>query len=181
MRYFLLIIVIIALSCSSNRYFVVRHAEKAIVTRDSSGYSPANPPLSEAGKVRAFGLREELKNKHIRNIFSTNYFRTIATAQPLQEYLKNIPIQYYSPSKDSLDSFIEKLISIKKGSTLIIGHSNMVDDIINKLAGEIKIPGDLKDSEYDNFYLITRKGKKMIFSQRKYGYPSAPEKLNTKM
>lgn len=181
MRNFLLIIAIITISCSSNRYVVVRHAEKDIVTKDSAGYTSVNPPLSEAGKIRAYGLREELKNKHITHIFSTNYFRTMATAQPLQEYLKIIPIELYSPSKDSLDSFIEKIKSIKKGSTLIIGHSNTVDDIVNKLVGEIKIPGDLKDSEYDNFYIIKRKGKKMIFSQRKYGYPSAPEKMDTKM
>ncbi|MEO7393640.1 MAG: histidine phosphatase family protein [Chitinophagaceae bacterium] len=176
MKYFLLAIVIMALSCSSNRYFVVRHAEKAIVTKDSSGYSPANPPLSEAGQVRAFVLREELKNKHIKNIYATNYFRTISTAQPLDEYLKNIPIQFYSPSKDSLNDFIQKVLSIKNGNSLIIGHSNTIDDIVNKLAGDTKINGDLKDSEYDNLYIITRKGKKMTFSQLKYGYPSAPEK-----
>ena len=176
MKYFLLFIVILTLSCSSNRYFVVRHAEKAIVTKDSAGYTPANPPLSEAGKVRAFGLREELENKHIKNIFSTNYFRTIATAQPLKEQLVNVPVWLYSPAKDSLNAFIEKVLAIKKGNTLIVAHSNTVDDIVNKLAGEMKIPADLKDNEYDNFYIITRKGKKMIFSERKYGYPSNGEK-----
>ena len=62
-----------------------------------------------------------------------------------------------------------------------MGHSNTVDDIVNKLSGEIKIPADLMDSEYDNLYIITRKGKKMIFSQRKYGYPSAPENSNKRM
>lgn len=180
MKYLLPLVVILAVSCSSNRYFIIRHAEKAIVTKDSAGYTPANPPLSEAGQVRAFVLREELKNKHIRNIFSTNYFRTISTAQPLKEQLGDVPVQLYNPSKDSLNSFIEKILVIKKGNTLIIGHSNTVDDIVNKLAGETKIPADLKDSAYDNLYIITRKGKKMIFSQRKYGYPSADEKSNSR-
>lgn len=176
MKYFLSWVVVFAVSCSSNRYFVVRHAEKAIVTKDSLGFTPANPPLSEAGKVRAFVLREELKNKHIINIFSTNFFRTISTAQPLAEQLGNLSIQMYSPSKDSLNTFIEKVLSVKRGNTLIVGHSNTVDDIVNKLAGETKVPADLKDSDYDNLYIITRKGKRMIFSRQKYGYPSAPEK-----
>lgn len=174
MKYLLSCVVVLAVSCSSNRYFVVRHAEKAVVTKDSVGFTPANPPLSEAGKVRAFVLREELKNKQIRNIFSTNFFRTLSTAQPIAEQLGNLSIQVYSPSKDSLNAFIEKVL--KKGNTLIVGHSNTVDDIVNKLAGETKVPADLKDSEYDNLYIITRKGKKMIFFQQKYGYPSAPEK-----
>lgn len=181
MRYVLPVLMILALSCSSNRYFVVRHAEKAIVTRDSAGYTPTNPPLSEAGQVRAFVLRDELKHKHIRQIFSTDYFRTIATAKPLSDQNGKLPIQLYNSSKDSLAAFMEKLKAIKKGGVLIVGHSNTVDDIVNKLAGETKIPGDLKDNEYDNLYIITRKGKKMIFSQRKYGYPSNPESTGKMM
>ena len=44
---------------------------------------------------------------------------------------------------------------------LIVGHSNTVDDVVNKLCGEIKVPADLPDSEYDNLYLVIKKGKKM--------------------
>jgi broad specificity phosphatase PhoE len=176
MKCLLPVVMLLALSCSSNRYFVVRHGEKAIVTKDSAGFTPANPPLSEAGQVRAFVLRDELKNKNIRNIFSTNFSRTITTAKPLSEQEGKLPIQLYSPSKDSLNAFIEKLLAIKIGNVLVVGHSNTVDDIVNKLSGGIKIAADLKDNEYDNLYIITRKGKKMVFTQRKYGYPSAPEK-----
>ena len=85
-------------------------------------------------------------------------------------------IQNYSPSKDSLDAFIGRLKALKKGSVLIVGHSNTVDDIVNKLTGEKSIPGDLSDSQYDNMYIIQKKKGKMEFSQKKYGYPSNPEK-----
>ncbi len=176
MRYLSMAFVLFLASCGSQRYYVVRHAEKAIVTKDSSGYTPSNPPLSEAGQVRAIVLREELKKAHIGSIFSTNYHRTIATAKPLSVELGDLPIQLYSPSKDSADAFIAKVKAIKKKSVLIVGHSNTVDDIVNKLTGQANIPGDLKDSEYDNLYIIRKRKDKMEFSQRKYGYPSNPEK-----
>ena len=136
MRYLLLALVLGVVSCSTQRYYIVRHAEKAIVTKDSLGFSTANPPLSEPGQVRALVLREELIKNNIRNIFSTNYHRTVATARPLEVALKNIPIQYYSSSKDTLDAFITHLKSIRKGNVLVVGHSNTVDDIVNKLTGE---------------------------------------------
>ncbi|MEP6699849.1 MAG: histidine phosphatase family protein [Bacteroidota bacterium] len=176
MRYLFLPLILLVVSCSPQRYYIVRHGEKAIVTKDSLGFTPANPPLSEPGKVRAFVLRDELKKKNIRNIFSTNYYRTVSTATPLSVALNNMTMQYYSPSKDSLDAFIERLQAVNKGSVLVVGHSNTVDDIVNKLTGEKNVTGDLKDSEYDNMYIITRRKGKMEFSQKKYGYPSNPEK-----
>ncbi|MEO6613386.1 MAG: histidine phosphatase family protein [Chitinophagaceae bacterium] len=175
MRYLLLATVVFLVSCGSQRYYVVRHAEKAIVTKDSAGFTTANPPLSEPGQVRAIVLREELKNADVGYIFSTNYNRTMSTAKPLAD-LKSINIQSYNPSKDSLDAFIARLKAIKKKSVLVVGHSNTVDDIVNKLTGETAIPGDLKDSDYDNMYIIRKRKGRMEFSQKKYGYPSNPEK-----
>lgn len=176
MKLILFVFVIIATGCSTNRYFIVRHAEKAVLTKDSANMMASNPPLSEAGKVRAYSLRDELKDKHINWIFSTNTIRTITTAEPLNELRGTMTIQIYSPSKDSLVPFINRLKAIHKGNVLVIGHSNTVDDIVNALCGEIKIPGDLMDSEYDNLFIVKRKGKKMIFQKKKYGYPSNPEK-----
>jgi 2,3-bisphosphoglycerate-dependent phosphoglycerate mutase len=170
MKYGSFLVLLFLIACQSQKVFVVRHGEKAVVTKDSSGYTPSNPPLSEAGKVRAFGLREELKQEDIRHIFSTNFFRTIATATPLRDQLGIIPIEFYSPSKDSLDAFIAKIKSIKKGNILIVGHSNTVDDIANRLAGEIKVPADLNDNEYNNLFILKRKNGKYEFSRKKYGY-----------
>ena len=175
MRLLLPFVLIVIVSCSSPRYFVVRHGEKAIVTKDSLGFTPSNPPLSEAGQVRAIVLREELKDEKISNIFSTNYHRTMSTARPLAD-LKNMSIQLYSPSKDSLAAFITKLKAVKKGTVLVVGHSNTVDDIVNALVGETKIPGDLSEAIYDNMYIIRKRKNRMDFVQTKYGYPSNPEK-----
>jgi hypothetical protein len=71
-----------------------------------------------------------------------------------------------------MNAFIERVKSIKKGDVLIVGHSNTIDDLANKLAGSTVVPGDLKDSEYDNLYILKRKGDKYIFTNGKYGKPS---------
>ena len=172
-RIFAFLAAILLLASCSRTIYVVRHAERMKAPANASGMVSNDMPLSEAGKVRSFVLRDELMNKRIRHIYSTNTVRTISTADPLSQVL-NVPIQIYN-TKDSLDQFIE-MVRNMKGNMLVVGHSNTVDDIVNKLCRETKVPGDLADSVYDNFYIITQKGKKMEFRARKYGYPSAPEK-----
>ena len=174
MRILGIVIALAFASCSTNKYYIVRHAEKAVVTKDSVGKMVNNPPLSEPGKVRAFVLRDELKGANIKSIFSTNTIRTTTTAQPLSESI-GVPILLYSSSKDSANAFTQKFKALK-GNVLIVGHSNTVDDIVNQLTGRADIPGDLPDAEYDNMFIVTRKGKKWLFERKKYGYPSNPEK-----
>ena len=154
-------------SCSSVKYYVVRHAEKATPSDGIVMNTPNDPPLSSAGKVRAIELLEILKAEKIMNIFSTNTIRTTSTAQPLSE-LRGLKIELYN----SRDSLVEKLKAFRKGNSLIVGHSNTVDDIVNKLCGEIKVPKDLPDSEYDNLYMVKKKGKKIIFENKNYGTPT---------
>ena len=61
-----------------------------------------------------------------------------------------------------------------------MGHSNTVDDIVNKLCGEIKIPKDLPDTEYDNLYIVTKKGNRMKFENKTYGICRVTGKLISK-
>jgi len=169
MRNFLLfpIICLCFFSCSRSVY-VVRHAEKIAPTDSADKMMANDPPLSEAGKVRALVLKDELGKKHIKHIYSTNTIRTMSTAGPLSQALK-INVEPYS----NIDSLVN-LIKSTKGNILVVGHSNTVDDIVNKLCGQTKIPADLKDSEYDNLFIVKFRGKKIIFDRRKYGYPSNP-------
>lgn len=165
-----LIVVLTAMimaSCS-HHYYIVRHAEKEDAS--SATTTGNDPALSEAGKVRAIVLRDELKKKHIRSIYTTNTQRARSTAQPLSE-ATGVAIQAYS----STDSLISQLKNVKQGSVLVVGHSNTVDDIVNKLCGETKVEKDLTDSQYDNLFIVTYKGKKITFTRHKYGYPSNPE------
>lgn len=154
-------------SCSRTVY-VVRHAEKIAATDSAAKMMSNDLPLSEAGKVRAIVLRDELRNKHIRHIYSTNTIRSVSTAEPLSQSLK-LDISRYR----DIDSLIEMLKSIK-GNSLVVGHSNTVDDIVNKLCGQPKIAADLTDAEYDNLFLVKLRGKKAVFQRQKFGYPSNP-------
>ena len=155
------------LSCTRTVY-IVRHAEKAQASDSLPNMSLTDPPLSEPGKVRAMSLKNELAGKHISHIYSTNTIRTFYTADPLSKSL-NIPTKVYS----NIDSLVTVLKN-SKGNSLVVGHSNTVDDIANKLAGKIYVNGDLKDNEYDNLFIVRFRGKKASFERRKYGYPSNP-------
>lgn len=165
MKYaFLMLVITCLFSCSSTTYYVVRHAEKGTVPAGSTMMAN-NPPLSEAGKERAEALKEILQTEKIGYIFSTNTIRTQSTAEPTRAYF-NLQTATYNPMPDSI--FISKLKGLKK-NTLIVGHSNTVDDIANKLGGKINIPTDLAETSYDNLYILKKKGEKISFHAKKYG------------
>jgi len=163
---FLLIFVLCSIACTRT-YYVVRHAEKAILA-DSLDKVKNDPPLSEAGKQRAAALKEILKEEHIADVFSTNTMRTKSTAQPVADYF-GLAIQLYGPMPDSV--FIKKIKKLNK-NVLIVGHSNTVDDIVNGLCNSKKIAADLQDNEYDNLFVVKYKnffGIHIHFEHRKYG------------
>ena len=168
MRY-LLFIVLVSMTACGNTIYIVRHAEKEPVPAGASQMMASDPPLSEAGKVRANNLRDRLKNEQIRYIFSTNTTRTLTTAQPLNEMLGSTRIELYSSKKDSMDQFIALIKSIKKGNVLVVGHSNTIDDIANKLCNKTVVPGDLDEKEYSNLFVVKRKGSKYYFLRKSYG------------
>lgn len=162
-----LVFTLFVLSSCGTTYYIVRHGEKAVA--DNSGSMMGNdPPLSDQGKERARALKEALKNKKIGYIFSTNTVRTKTTAEPTREYF-DLETEIYSPIPT--ESFISSLKSLKK-NVLIVGHSNTIDDVVNKLSGAVHVPADLDESIYDNLYVIRKKGKKMIFKNKKYGLAS---------
>lgn len=157
------------LTACSHTYYVVRHAEKVI--KPDTTMMANDPPLTAAGRARAEALKDLLKDKHIRFIFSTNTIRTKSTAEPLRVYL-GISTETYGPRPDT--AFITRLKGIKR-NTLIVGHSNTVDDIVNSLSNGVKVAGDLEDSEYDNLFIVSYKkffGTKISFERKKYGTAS---------
>ncbi|WP_290793072.1 SixA phosphatase family protein [Flavihumibacter sp. UBA7668] len=154
------------LTACSQKYYIVRHAEKAQESTGNAMHTAGNPPLSAAGEQRAKDLAERLKQEKIQQIYSTNTSRTKQTATPTAERF-SLRIETYG----KIDSaFIQQLKSLKK-NTLIVGHSNTVDDLVNKMTGEA-ILTDLPDEAYDNLYILTKKGKRLTLVQSKYGQPS---------
>lgn len=152
---------LLLLTACGHTYYVVRHAEKATQGQNMS----SDVPLSQAGIQRAEALKVLMVRKKIGLIFSTNTIRTMATAKPTADYF-NITIQPYGPRPDPL--FIDSLRKLKV-NTLIVGHSNTVDDLVNGLTGMNSVPGDLQDNEYNNLFVITIKKRKVKLEKRKYG------------
>ncbi len=146
-------------SCSTTRYYVVRHAEKAA----ADNMMTSDVPLSEAGQQRAQALKEALSNKGIQHIYSTNYIRTKATAQPLSTAI-GIPVETYD-ARDS--AFTGKLNSLN-GHVLVVGHSNTVDNLVNGLTGQ-NLLQDLPETQYGDLFIIKKKGNKYRFEKQHFG------------
>jgi len=159
---FIFFIALVLLSCKTTSYYIVRHAEKETTMTNTAMTSDV--PLSAAGKQRAEALKELLQNENIKHVFSTNYIRTKSTAQPLVDAIQ-IPIETYDP-KDP--QFVSKLKGLN-GNSLIVGHSNTVDDVVNELTGKKEIQGDLPDSAYGDLFVVKKKGKRMIFEKKHFG------------
>ena len=149
--------VILVCSSCSHSYYIVRHAEKAAQEANMT----SDVPLTDKGKQRAEALKEILRDKKIGYVFSTNTIRTKSTAQPTADKF-HLTIETYGPRPDT--AFIN-LLKSKKKNTLVVGHSNTVDDIVNMLVGRKEVPADLPDPEYNKLFIVKKKGKKYIFSE----------------
>lgn len=156
-----LTIALLLASCSRTTIYIVRHAEKATSNANMS----SDVPLSTEGEQRAQNLKGLLIDKNVQTIFSTPYIRTKSTAKPLSDATQ-VAVQLYSP-KDTVDQFIARVKNIQKGNVLIVGHSNSVDDLVNKLMGQ-QLLTDLAETEYNNLFIVKRKGKKYSFEREKY-------------
>lgn len=155
----LLIFLLFLSSCTPTTYYIVRHAEK-----QTSTPMAADILLTKEGEERALALRDSLKDKGIKHIYSTVTTRTKATARPLSE-ATGVSIETYE-AKDT--TFVTYVKSRGKGNVLIVGHSNTVDDIVNGLTGR-KLLSDLPETQYGDLFIVTRRGKNYFFSQSHFG------------
>jgi phosphohistidine phosphatase SixA len=153
---------LVCLSCT-HTYYVVRHAEKEDGGPNMASNMTSDVRLTRAGRERAEQLKEILKTAKIRNVYSTNYLRTRETAQRTADYFA-VPVIPYGPRPDSV--FVRSLKSLRS-NVLIVGHSNTVDDIVNALCGETKVPTDLSDTEYNRLFVVRMRGRKAFFEERK--------------
>ncbi len=153
-------------SCqSTNDIYIIRHAEKST--------DPASDPhLTIEGKQRAETLKDLLKDKKIKAIFSTEKNRTVETAIPLSRLL-NIAVQYYG--NDTLSAFLQTVAKLKKNS-LIVGHSNTTVTMISSL----RLPQTITyipEDDYDNFFIIrVKNGKAVNLTEATYGTVSTKVK-----
>ncbi|MGY6743815.1 MAG: phosphoglycerate mutase family protein [Cecembia sp.] len=124
--------------------YLVRHAEKQLVGDD--------PELSVAGSARARKLAQILADQEIEHVFSTDFIRTKATAQPLVDAQPGLSIEPYDVKKH--DDLVKELRN-RKGNALVVGHSNTIHHVANYFveSGD-KFP-ELEDIEYDFIFVVT--------------------------
>ncbi len=125
-------------------FILVRHAEKA-------DDGTRNPPLNEVGKQRALDLAALLENQEITALYSTPYKRTRETVQPLAEK-KGLETKEYEPRPG--EDWLAKLYKDHtSGTVVIVGHSNTIPFIANKLLGE-DVFSQFDDKEYSNLIVV---------------------------
>lgn len=135
--------------------FLVRHAEKA----DEPG---RNPPLSEAGRLRAEALARLLQTAGVKGIYTSQFLRTQQTAEPLAKRLGvtvssvSLSVKSSNPtevSEESIRELTKKVEAHAGDAVLIVGHSNSVPDVIKMLGGDI-VP-KIDESKFDDLFVVT--------------------------
>lgn len=126
-------------------YFFIRHAEKVL--------SVKNPHLTKKGIERAKQWSAMLKNYKIDAVLSTDFYRTMETAQPIAN-ANGLKIEKYHPHKLNVDDL--KKSTVRK-NVVIVGHSNTIPSLVNSFLGKKKYT-DIDERIYGNIYIVTVKG-----------------------
>ena len=144
---------------TATTFILVRHAE-------TTG-SGSDPNLSTEGQNRANELQRILENIPLDAVFSTNFNRTMQTAEPTATD-QSLSIINYDPF--NLNPFVDNiLIDYQEGAVLVVGHSDTTPSLLNVLVGS-NTYSDLPESEYDNLFVVTvfEKGRAKVVHM-KYG------------
>ncbi|XOV79650.1 MAG: histidine phosphatase family protein [Aestuariibacter sp.] len=129
-----------------------------------------NPSLTAAGLQQAKRLAEQLKNKNITAIYSTDYARTQETAAPLAKAL-GIEITSYDPS--DLRTFANNIKNLSQNA-LIVGHSNTTPALTYLLSGQPQY--DIDESDYNNLFEVSFNNK--ITTATKHFYQPQPQNIS---
>lgn len=113
----------------------------------------SDPPLTADGERQAQALRNYLKGKKIGAVYSTNYVRTKATAKPAADAY-NLPVNIYNVASSA--ALVDSLKAHNKKNALLIGHSNTVDDLVNRFVEGAAVT-DLPDNEYGSLFIVKKK------------------------
>ena len=150
--------------------FLVRHAEKADTPRE-------DPSLNEAGKQRAETLARLLKESGVKAIYTSQFQRTIQTAEPLAKQLgiTATPLTLKSSqsnpreiAEQSTRELTDKIYERAGDGVLIVGHSNSIPAVIKMLGGDM-VP-TIDEQKFDDLFIVTVYGKgKAKVVHMKYG------------
>lgn len=149
--------------------YLVRHGEKASET-------DPDPNLSELGRARAESLAAQLRDSGVNLIITTDLKRTQQTAAPLAKLRRINPIVIPIGSagvETHIRNVINEIDRHQGATILVVGHSNTIGRIAEKLAGgEI---GDLCPDEYANVIItVLARGQPARTLLDSFGVPDGP-------
>lgn len=123
--------------------YILRHTEK----QDDSAEDPV---LSDVGIARAKYWKNVLQHTEFDQVFTTDFKRNIQTAKLISSSNSIKPELYYPMSFDVL-----KFLNLIKGQrVLIIGHSNTIPDMVNRLINETHYP-PMSHDNYNILFIVT--------------------------
>lgn len=148
---------------------LVRHAERADAPRE-------DPPLTEAGTARAQKLAGLLASAGVKAIYASQFARTKLTGEPLAKQLGitvtplALQLKPNNPrevSEQSIRQIVDKIMERPGETSMVIGHSNSVPDVIRMLGGD-RVP-TIDEKSFDDLFIVTvyAKGKAKVL-QLKY-------------
>ncbi len=153
--------------------FLVRHAEKASAPAD-------DPPLTDAGRQRAAELARILLPEHLTAVFTSQYRRTAETAAPLVASTGLSPAAVFlaadraapgGVSPASIRELVDRILDLRGGRILVVGHSNTLPLVIVALGGPALTP--ISDGDYDDLFVLRiPDGGEARLERRRYGSPS---------
>ena len=145
------------------KVYLVRHAEKE---------AGNDPLLTQEGNKRAGDLMRTLKGKNIQRIYVTEYRRTQNTGDSLRIQLDIDTVHYMADTTG--EDLARKIIEHNdlNATILVVGHSNTIPTIIQKLGLAAYPPAYIPDKEFDNLFLLQFKAGKPSLQIMKYGASS---------
>ncbi len=134
--------------------YFVRHAEKDTTT-------DKDPSLTVDGVMRSVDLASWFKNIEVDTVFSSDYQRTIETAQPLIK-AKRLELGKYDP-KD-FEGFAKILTEIEADTIVVIGHTDNILKQIEALEAD-RPQEEIKESEYNKIFELKLNSKEVVVHQ----------------
>jgi broad specificity phosphatase PhoE len=109
--------------------------------------SGENPGLTEQGMQRAQKLADYFANIPLSAVYSSDYNRTMQTAQAVANEL-SLKVKIYNPAQLS-----ELAQQLKLTPTvLVVGHSNTTPELISLMGA---LAGPIAESDYGQFFVVS--------------------------
>ena len=128
----------------------VKDLRQVFVMRHLQAEAGVDPGLTAAGAEQARSLATWFgKRDGLRAIYVSRYRRAQETAAPLAAKLGVQPTVYDPANSDAL----VQAVKANRGNVLVVGHSNTVPDIVERLGGVR--PAPIEHDQFGDIWRVT--------------------------